>query len=63
MGHVYGLLLNGHGVIEFGRDEGHRETSRALGNGQEIAYGGAGQLERIAEPRRSTLTYMCQFVL
>ncbi|HDR9038731.1 TPA: hypothetical protein QDB07_006306 [Burkholderia vietnamiensis] len=50
-------------MIEFGRDEGHRETSRALGNGQEITYGGAGQLERIAEPRRGTLTYVCQFVL
>ncbi|QVN23348.1 RHS repeat-associated core domain-containing protein [Burkholderia pyrrocinia] len=83
-GHVHGLLLDGQGVVDFERDDGHRETRRALGNGlkQESAYdaagrlahqllqgtGGrlaerrygydaAGQLERIADLRRGTLSY------
>ncbi|WP_153099844.1 RHS repeat-associated core domain-containing protein [Paraburkholderia hayleyella] len=32
-GHVHGLMLDGRAVVDFERDEAHRETGRELGNG------------------------------
>lgn len=45
-GHVHGVLLDGQAVVDFERDDAHREIARKLGNGlrQATAYDNAGRL-------------------
>ena len=54
-GHVHGLLIDGHDVLGFERDDLHREIAREQGNGlrQMQRYDPAGRLleQRIAQTR------------